>query len=55
MRTKGTTQIIIAHHPSIIKHVDRILFMVEGKVKMLGPRDLVLEKLQLITQQHGNT
>ncbi|OGT52193.1 MAG: hypothetical protein A3E84_02515 [Gammaproteobacteria bacterium RIFCSPHIGHO2_12_FULL_42_13] len=53
MRAKGTTQIIIAHHPSIIKQVDKIIFLVEGQIKMIGPRDQVLEKLQQITQQHG--
>lgn len=46
MREHGATQIIISHKPSLVKHVDRIIFLVDGKIKMAGPREQVLAELQ---------
>jgi len=40
------TTIIISHRTSILKEVDKILLMKEGKSAMFGPRDKVLEELQ---------
>jgi PrtD family type I secretion system ABC transporter len=51
IRKQGSTQIIISHKPSIVKHVDRILFIVEGKIKMLGSRDQVLKELQQLSER----
>lgn len=46
MKQRGVTQIIISHKPAIVKHTDRILFILDGKVKLVGPRDEVLSQLQ---------
>ena len=45
LKTVGTTVIVIAHRPSILKHIDRILVLQDGIVRMIGPRDEVLEKV----------
>ena len=45
LKTVGTTVIVIAHRPSILKHIDRILVLQEGIVRMIGPRDDVLAKV----------
>lgn len=50
-RKQGMTQIIISHKPSIVKQADRILFIVDGKVKLLGPRDQVLNELQQLSEK----
>lgn len=46
MRESGATQVIISHKPAIVKQVDRIIFIVEGKIQLAGPRDKVLAELQ---------
>lgn len=51
MRKHGTTQIIISHKPSIVKHVDRILFIIDGKIKLSGPREQVLAELQQLSEK----
>ena len=50
MRKQGTTQIIISHKPAIVKQVDRILLIIDGKISMVGQREKVLAALQ---QQSG--
>jgi ATP-binding cassette subfamily C exporter for protease/lipase len=45
LNNKGTTVVLVTHRPEVLNHVDRILVMVEGKPKLYGPRDSVLEKL----------
>ena len=42
LKTCGTTVIVIAHRPSILRHIDKILVMQDGMVRMIGPRDEVL-------------
>lgn len=46
LKKKGTTVIIIAHRPSIIRHVDTIIVLNEGKIQFSGPRESILEKLR---------
>lgn len=51
MRDAGTTQILITHKPALVMHADRILFLVEGKVKLFGPRDQVLAEIKQLHQK----
>lgn len=45
MRRRGVTIVVIAHRPSMLEHVDKILVLREGKVDMYGPRDDVMAQL----------
>jgi ABC-type protease/lipase transport system fused ATPase/permease subunit len=45
LKSKGTTVVVVTHRPQILKHVDRILLVSDGKPKIYGPRDLVLQKI----------
>lgn len=51
----GKTQIIITHKSSMIGHVDRIVFLINGQVKMIGPRDEVLASIQKLSKQAGQS
>jgi PrtD family type I secretion system ABC transporter len=53
MRKLGATQIIISHKPSLVKVVDRIIFLVDGSIRLVGPREEVLAELQQLSSQ-GN-
>lgn len=46
MQKAGTTQVLITHKPSLVMYADRILFLVEGKMKLFGPRDQVLAEIK---------
>lgn len=54
MKSKGATQIIIAHRPFLVQAADKILVLNEGRVQFWGPRDQILAELQKITQQKQN-
>jgi len=45
MRRRGVTIVVIAHRPSMLEHVDKILVLREGKVDLYGPRDDVMAQL----------
>ena len=45
LKQQGVTMIIIAHRPSILQHVDKILVLRGGTMQMFGARDEVLAKL----------
>ena len=45
MKNKSTTVVLVTHRPQVLNYVDRILVMSEGKPKLYGPRDSILEKL----------
>jgi len=45
LKSKSTTVVIVTHRPELLNHVDRILVLNDGKPKIYGPRDQVLEKL----------
>ena len=45
LRDQGVTLIVIAHRPSILRHVDKVLVLNEGKIQTFGPRDEVLPKV----------
>ncbi len=45
LKTCGTTVIVVAHRPSILRHIDKILVMQDGMVRMIGPRDEVMARV----------
>ena len=45
MRDAGKTVVIIAHRPSIITGVDKLLLLRDGQVEMFGPPAEVLPKV----------
>lgn len=45
LKARGATTIIVAHRPSAIAFVDKLLMLSEGVVKTFGPRDEVLKKI----------
>jgi PrtD family type I secretion system ABC transporter len=55
MREKGATQIIISHRSSLIKHVDQIILMKEGKIQLMGERDFVLSTLEKLAQSRAQS
>lgn len=56
LKTCGTTVIVVAHRPSILRHIDRILVLQDGAVRMIGPRDEVLAQvLPSAAQQPAET
>ncbi|HYC02713.1 MAG TPA: type I secretion system permease/ATPase [Azospirillaceae bacterium] len=44
LKGRGRTAIIIAHRPSVLAAVDRIVVLRDGQVQMFGPRQEVLSK-----------
>ncbi len=46
VRARGGIVVIVAHRPSALSAVDRVLFMAEGRVRAFGPRDDVLSALK---------
>ena len=45
LKARGVTLILITHRPSVLALVDTLLFLKDGMVNLLGPRDQVLQKL----------
>jgi PrtD family type I secretion system ABC transporter len=45
LRSQGTTTIIIAHRPGVLRSVDKILVLREGAIEMMGPRDEVFARV----------
>lgn len=45
LREAGVTLVIVAHRPSLLRGVDRILVLRDGTVEALGPREEVLPRL----------
>jgi PrtD family type I secretion system ABC transporter len=43
-KARGATTIIVAHRPSAIAYVDKLLLLVDGELRALGPRDEILKK-----------
>jgi len=46
MKKAGTTTVVVAHRPSAIAVVDKILVLVDGRMRRFGPREEVLRLLQ---------
>ncbi len=45
LKTQGVTVIVVAHNPSTLRQMDRLLYLSEGRVKLYGERDEVLRCL----------
>lgn len=45
LQADGTTIVIVAHRPSILAQVDKLLVMRQGTVEMFGPRDEIMAKV----------
>ncbi|MCE4225927.1 type I secretion system permease/ATPase [Methylobacterium sp. C25] len=51
VRARGGIVVLVAHRPSALTAVDRILVLGDGRVQLHGPRDDVLAKLGALTRQ----
>ena len=47
LKARGTTVILVAHRPSLLVHVDKLLVMHEGAGVLFGARDEVLPRLMV--------
>lgn len=47
MRERGSTIVLVAHRPSMVSFVDKLLLLRDGQVEMFGPRDQVAENLKV--------
>ena len=45
LKQRGATAIIVAHRPSAIAYVDKLLLLADGEARAFGPRDEILKKL----------
>jgi PrtD family type I secretion system ABC transporter len=45
LKSLGTTVVIIAHRPGVLRTVDKILVLNNGTVEMMGPRDEVFARV----------
>lgn len=46
LKAQGTTVLVISHKKQLLKHVDKVLVMVQGQLRAYGPRDEVLLAIQ---------
>ncbi|MCI4645108.1 MAG: type I secretion system permease/ATPase [Hyphomonadaceae bacterium] len=46
LKQRGASVLIIAHRPNAITHCDKLMVLTEGEIRLFGPRDEVLAKLQ---------
>ena len=51
MRADGITTIVVAHRPTIVSMVDKILVLKAGMVEKFGPRDAILQQYTAAGQQ----
>ncbi len=45
LKESEITVVVIAHRPSVLRHVDKLLVLRDGQVHMMGPRDEVFAEL----------
>lgn len=46
LKASGSAVIVVSHRKGIVPYMDRLLIMKNGKPVMIGPRDLVIDKLE---------
>jgi ATP-binding cassette, subfamily C, bacterial exporter for protease/lipase len=51
LKAHGTTVILVAHRPSLLVDVDKLLVMRDGAGVLFGPRDEILPRLMV--QRHA--
>lgn len=54
MREAGTTQIVITHHPVLLRDANKVAVLIEGKIQLYGPRNEVLEKMKQNKLKQGD-
>jgi ABC-type protease/lipase transport system fused ATPase/permease subunit len=47
LKTRGTTVILVAHRPSLLVHVDKLLVLRDGAGVLFGAREEVLPRLMV--------
>jgi PrtD family type I secretion system ABC transporter len=45
LRDRGTTIIVVAHHATMLEHIDKMLVLRDGKMVAFGPKNTVLAQL----------
>ncbi len=45
LKRDGVTTVVIAHRPSILRHVDQVLVLREGRPPAIGPADEILSRI----------
>ena len=45
LKQRGSTVILVTHRRNVLSVVDKMLVMEDGRLKLFGPRDAVLERL----------
>ncbi|MEE9210709.1 MAG: type I secretion system permease/ATPase [Kiloniellales bacterium] len=55
LRDQGVTTVVIAHRPSILRHVDKILVLRPGAPAAFGPRDEILNTVTGPAAGHART
>jgi PrtD family type I secretion system ABC transporter len=51
LKEEGVTVLIVAHRPSLLRGVDKLLVLREGAVEMFGPRGVIMAKLTRPVQE----
>ena len=46
LKARGTTIVVVTHRETLLNQMDEIMVLVDGQVKMHGPRDEVIEALK---------
>lgn len=42
LRTRGATLVVVSHRPSLLRNLDKVLILQEGRVERFGPREEVM-------------
>ncbi|WP_288409988.1 type I secretion system permease/ATPase [uncultured Sphingomonas sp.] len=45
IRERGGIVVVIAHRPSVLGHVNKIMYLRDGQIELFGPRDQVMERI----------
>jgi ABC-type protease/lipase transport system fused ATPase/permease subunit len=51
LKEAGVTVLIVAHRPSLLRGVDKLLVLREGAVEMFGPRGAIMARLTRPVQE----
>ena len=53
LKAAGVTVIIIAHRPSVLQKVDKILVLKEGRISAFGPREEIVKSVAVADKSAG--